>query len=258
MTFAFLQSYKLPGCKVYILWGGQPAFIRRDDGWWNSLTSAKVPVSFFGCFSHFYTDFTTPFGPSKAKMVPTCIHPSIHPSSTAYPGSGLGGSSLSRKTSLWPATSSSSPRGILGLPGDGLMQSWCRARITADAAPVRLSIYHFPLNCAQIPVVFELLYLWQDVLSDPEKALHLFPAENHGLRFKGADFHPGRFTLVRRSGADGANRTTSSAKSRHLILSSQNRSTSTPRLCLEILFVKVMNRIGDKGQPRRSPTLTGN
>ncbi|TWW80239.1 hypothetical protein D4764_01G0000540 [Takifugu flavidus] len=30
------------------------------------------------------------------------------------------------------------------------------------------------------------------------------------------------------------------------------------RLCLEILSIKVMNRTGDKGQPWRSPTLTGN
>ncbi|TWW71201.1 hypothetical protein D4764_17G0006840 [Takifugu flavidus] len=40
--------------------------------------------------------------------------PSIHPSSTAYPGSGRGGSSLRREaqTSLSPATSSSSSGGI--------------------------------------------------------------------------------------------------------------------------------------------------
>ncbi len=33
---------------------------------------------------------------------------------------------------------------------------------------------------------------------------------------------------------------------------------STPWLRLEILSIKTMNRIGDKGQPWRSPTLTGN
>ncbi|TWW71182.1 hypothetical protein D4764_17G0006650 [Takifugu flavidus] len=44
----------------------------------------------------------------------TSIHPSIHPSSTAYPGSGRGGSSLRRETqtSLSTATSSSSSGGI--------------------------------------------------------------------------------------------------------------------------------------------------
>nr|XP_061788534.1 major intrinsically disordered Notch2-binding receptor 1-like isoform X1 [Nerophis lumbriciformis] len=51
-------------------------------------------------------------------VIPICtinsIHPSIHPSSSAYPRSGRGGSSLSREaqTSLSPATSSSSSRGI--------------------------------------------------------------------------------------------------------------------------------------------------
>ena len=45
------------------------------------------------------------------------------------------------------------------------------------------------------PQVLELLHLEQDLLPDPEKAHHLSPAKNHGLRFGGADSHPGRFTL---------------------------------------------------------------
>ena len=41
-------------------------------------------------------------------------------------------------------------------------------------------------------------------------------------------------------------------------LGHQTGPPSTPWLCLEILSIKIMNRIGDKGQPWRSPTLTGN
>ena len=55
-----------------------------------------------------------------------------------------------------------------------------------------------------------------------------------------------------------ANRTTSSAKSRDAILMSPKRTLSSPRLRLEILSVKITNRIGDKGQPWRSPTPTEN
>ncbi|KAI3356657.1 hypothetical protein L3Q82_003291 [Scortum barcoo] len=37
-----------------------------------------------------------------------------------------------------------------------------------------------------------------------------------------------------------------------------NRTPSGPWLRLEILSIKIMNRTGDKGQPCRSPTCTGN
>ncbi|KAK0150588.1 hypothetical protein N1851_008312 [Merluccius polli] len=46
-----------------------------------------------------------------------------------------------------------------------------------------------------------------------------------------------------RSRSDGANRTTSSAKSSDPILRSPNRTPSTPWLRLEILSIKIMNRI---------------
>merc|ERR1712035_210459 len=61
-----------------------------------------------------------------------------------------------------------------------------------------------------------------------------------------------------RSWFEGANRTTSSAKSRDEILRSPNQTPSGPWLRLEILSIKIMNRTGDKGQPCRSPTCTGN
>ncbi|MED6257900.1 hypothetical protein ATANTOWER_000163 [Ataeniobius toweri] len=58
-----------------------------------------------------------------------------------------------------------------------------------------------------------------------------------------------------RTRADEANRTKSSAKSRDAILRPPKQIPSTPSLRLEILSIKVMNRIGDIGQPWRSPTL---
>ena len=57
---------------------------------------------------------------------------------------------------------------------------------------------------------------------------------------------------------DEANRVMSSAKSGEAILTSTNRTPSTPWQRLEILSIKVMNRNGNKGQPWRSPTLSGN
>ncbi|KAK3507828.1 hypothetical protein QTP70_001195 [Hemibagrus guttatus] len=60
-----------------------------------------------------------------------------------------------------------------------------------------------------------------------------------------------------RSWLKGANRTTSSAKSRDEIPWSPNWTPSIPWLCLKILSIKVMNRTSDKGQPCQSPTCTG-
>ncbi|KAI3366431.1 hypothetical protein L3Q82_000573 [Scortum barcoo] len=39
---------------------------------------------------------------------------------------------------------------------------------------------------------------------------------------------------------------------------SQTGLPPAPGYCLEILSIKIMNRTGDKGQPCRSPTCTGN
>ena len=61
-----------------------------------------------------------------------------------------------------------------------------------------------------------------------------------------------------RSWLEGANKTTSTAKSRDEIQWLQNQIPSGPWLCLEILSIKIMNRTEDKGQPCRSPTCTGN
>jgi len=49
-----------------------------------------------------------------------------------------------------------------------------------------------------------------------------------------------------------------SAKNRDKILRYPKRTLSSPRLRLEILLMKIINRIGDKGQPWRSPTPTRN
>ncbi|KAK0146683.1 hypothetical protein N1851_013966 [Merluccius polli] len=84
---------------------------------------------------------------------------------------------------------------VLSLPlhHDGSVQSphYCRRRTDP---PVDLPL-HPPLTREQDPEVLELLHLGQDLIPDPESALHPFPVEDHGLRFGGADSHPGRFTL---------------------------------------------------------------
>ena len=54
---------------------------------------------------------------------------------------------------------------------------------------------HFPLICEQDPEVLKLVHSGQDLLPHQEQALHLFLAENHGLRFWGADCHRDRFIL---------------------------------------------------------------
>ncbi|XP_068173333.1 cGMP-inhibited 3',5'-cyclic phosphodiesterase 3A-like [Antennarius striatus] len=47
----------------------------------------------------------------------------------------------------------------------------------------------------QDPKILKLLHLWKDLIPHSEKAVHRFPAEDHGLRFGGANPHPRRFTL---------------------------------------------------------------
>ncbi|KAK0141115.1 hypothetical protein N1851_021854 [Merluccius polli] len=143
----------------------------------------------------------------------------------------------------------------LPLHHDGSVQSPHYCRRCTDP-PVDLPL-HPPPTREQDPEVLELLHLGQDLIPDPGSALHPFPVEDHGLGFGGADSHPGCFTLgcepVQREledQSDEANRTTSSAKSRDPILRSPNRPPSTPWLCLEILSIKIMNRIAPEiGEP---------
>ena len=44
---------------------------------------------------------------------------------------------------------------------------------------------HHPLPCEQNPKVLKLLHLGQAFIPHPELAIHRFPTENHGLRFRG-------------------------------------------------------------------------
>ena len=116
--------------------------------------------------------------------------------------------------------------------------------------PINLPL-HSSLTRKQDPEILELLHLGKDLIPNMERAFHPFPAEDHSLGFGGADSHPSRSTLgceSLQSRPDDANRTTSSAKSRDPILRSPNRTPLTPWLRLEILSIKIMNRIGDKGQ----------
>ncbi|KAK3561835.1 hypothetical protein QTP86_017057 [Hemibagrus guttatus] len=59
---------------------------------------------------------------------------------------------------------------------------------------VNLTI-HPSLTRKQDPEILKLLHLRKELPSNLEGASHLFPVENHGLRFGGADPHPSRFRL---------------------------------------------------------------
>ncbi|KAI3364832.1 hypothetical protein L3Q82_001018 [Scortum barcoo] len=94
--------------------------------------------------------------------------------------------------------------------------------------------------------------------------------ENHGLGFGGADSHPSRFTLgckpLQYTCAEGPGlmKPTGQHHPQKAEMKSCGSQTGLPPapgpwlLRLEILSIKIMNRTGDKGQPCRSPTCTGN
>ncbi|KAI3358378.1 hypothetical protein L3Q82_014693 [Scortum barcoo] len=115
-------------------------------------------------------------------------------------------------------------------------------RITADAAPIRLSISRsiFPSLVNKTPEILELLHLRQDLSTHPERARHPFPVENHGLGFGGADSHPSCFTL----GYKPLQHMLISAKSRDEILWFPNRTPSgllaTPRNPVHITETGIM------------------
>uniref|UniRef100_A0A3P9C4G3 Histone H1 n=1 Tax=Maylandia zebra TaxID=106582 RepID=A0A3P9C4G3_9CICH len=82
------------------------------------------------------------------------------------------------------------------------------------------------------------------------EVLILIPAASHSAA--------NRSSVSWRPSPDEANRTTSSAKIRDEILRPPKRKPSATWLRLEILSIKIMNRTGDKGQPWRGPSPTGN
>ncbi len=120
--------------------------------------------------------------------------------------------------------------------------------------------FHPSLTCEQDPKILKLLHLWQEHSTNLKWASYPFPTEHHGLGLGGADSHPSPFTLgcspsaCWRSWSEGANKTTSSAKSSDEIVCYPNRTSSGTWLRLEILSIKIWNRTGDKGQPCQSPT----
>ncbi|KAK3506182.1 hypothetical protein QTP70_003066 [Hemibagrus guttatus] len=193
---------------------------------------------------------------------------------------GHGGSSLSRdaQTSLSPDTSSSSsgeiPRrsqvsqetkswvfpgvssqwGMPGTPpqGDVPEASEIDAQATSTVPfrcggaaapnPPKGFMIHPAITHKQDPKILKLLHLRKELTSKLEGASHLFPVENHGLRFGGADPHPSPShsaakcpSACCKSWLEGANRTTSSAKSSDEILWSPNQTPSSPGLRIEIL-----------------------
>ncbi|TWW67223.1 hypothetical protein D4764_02G0002640 [Takifugu flavidus] len=131
--------------------------------------------------------------------------------------------------------------------------------------PRSRSFGHHPTLMAIDPEILELLHLGQDLLSDPQKALYLFRARTMDSNLEVLSRIPAashsvanRPRICWRSLLDGTRTTASSAKSSDEIIRPPNWTPSTPWLHLEILSIKVMNRTGDKGQPWRSSTLTGN
>lgn len=91
------------------------------------------------------------------------------------------------------------------------------------------------------------------------KQLHPSPAENHGFRLWGANSDPNHFTLgykLPQLWFDEANRTASSGINREEIRRHWNAPPSDSWLCLEILSIQIMNRIGDKQQILWRPTPT--
>lgn len=61
--------------------------------------------------------------------------------------------------------------------------SFCRTNPPVDLA------LHLSLTREQDPYTLKLHHLWQGSSTDPERANHFFPVENHGLWLGGADFH---------------------------------------------------------------------
>ena len=60
--------------------------------------------------------------------------------------------------------------------------------------PVNL-LLHSSLTREQDPEILELLHLGKDLIPNPARAFHPFPAEDDGLGFGGADSHSSHFTL---------------------------------------------------------------
>nr|XP_049573891.1 uncharacterized protein LOC125967159 [Syngnathus scovelli] len=125
-----------------------------------------------------------------------------------------------------------------------------RVRITADAAPIRLSISRsiLPSLVNKTPTYLNsstwgrisspirrghsTLFRSRTMDSDLE-VLTLIPTASHSAANRSSESW--------RSRPEEANSTTSSAKSRDAMLRSPNRTPSTPRLRLEILSIKIMN-----------------
>ncbi|KAK3514175.1 hypothetical protein QTP70_005259 [Hemibagrus guttatus] len=105
---------------------------------------------------------------------------------------------------------------------------------------VNLTI-HPSLTRKQDPEIIKLFHLRKELpsMASDLEVLTLIPAASHS-----AAKHP---SACCKSRLEGANRTTSSAKSSDGILWSPNRTPSNPWMYLEILSIKTMNRTGDKG-----------
>ena len=104
-------------------------------------------------------------------------------------------------------------------------------------------------------------HLRQEPLPNPEGAGHLFRSRTMEVLIlipAASHLTANRPRTCWRSWLERDNKTTSSTKSRDEIQWLPNQTPSSLSLCLEIQSTKIMNRTGDKGQPCRSTTCTGN
>ena len=110
------------------------------------------------------------------------------------------------------------------------------------------------------PRILKPSHLRQHLTLNPDGTFHLFPTETMVSNLEVLILIPiASNSAVKWSKENWwsrfyeANRTTSPAKSTNGIPWPPNRTPSTPWLCLEIISIKVMKRICDKGQPYRVP-----
>ncbi len=133
-------------------------------------------------------------------------------------------------------------RSVCQSPVPSFPHSWTRPPDTWNSSTWGSNT---PPTCSGQATLFRLRTMASDL-----EALILIPTASHSAA--------NRPSACWRSWSEVANTTTSSAKSRDEIAWSPNPTPSGPWLRLEILSIKIMNRTGDKGQPCRSTTCTGN
>jgi len=119
-----------------------------------------------------------------------------------------------------------------------------------------------PPTSEQDPRLLKLLHLRKRLTPNLECIIYALLTEDHGLRLGGANSGPGCFTLSCKSppvpagGLCSIKQDHIVTKSKDTFLSQSNWKPSASWLCLEILSMKLMNRISDKEQASPETSLT--